>query len=147
MKPTRYLVTKLAGGAMREQIAGVVIHWNILELQVEWIISNLRGNPGEVKYEEDLVRRLELLKRLSKQKLPPDRAAEMSEISGEIKTLSRGRNRVVHGLWGMDQSGKIISIFPRYKSGARDKPMNAEDVRQIKLRTWRVTRRLMNFEL
>ncbi len=35
MKPTRYLVTKLADGAMREQIAGVVIHGNILELQVE----------------------------------------------------------------------------------------------------------------
>ena len=116
MKRTFHL-TKLAGNPMREQIAGVVIHWSLLELTVERVIANLEGRHENVKFEGGLVERLTLLKRLAKRKLSEKQAAEIVEIAGEIKTLTNQRNRVVHGLWGLDEKGELASIYYREKRG------------------------------
>lgn len=144
MKPP-YSITKLAGSDMREQIAGVVIHWSMLELTVERVVANLEGNDSNVTFEEDLSDRLKLLKKLARQKLSKSDADEIVEIAGQIKTLSHDRNRVVHGLWGLDANVNVFSIYYREKRGTLAKPMNAEDVRQIKLQIWRKIKPLRKF--
>lgn len=145
MKRT-HRITKLTTGPMREQIAGVVIHWTMLELTVERVIANLEGRRGTVRFEQNLDRRLKPLKQLAKKKLPKEQAAEIVEIAGEIKALINERNRVVHGLWGLDDKGELTSIYYREKRGNRSRPMNSHDVRQIKLETWDKIRRLRRFE-
>ena len=145
MKRT-HRITKLTTGPMREQIAGVVIHWTMLELTVERVIANLEGRRGTVRFEQNLDRRLKPLKQLAKKKLPKEQAAEIVEIAGEIKALINERNRVVHGLWGLDDKGELTSIYYREKRGDRSRPMNSHDVRQIKLETWDKIRRLRRFE-
>ena len=145
MKRT-YSITKLARGPMREQIAGVVIHWTMLELTVERVIANLKGRRDTVRFEQNLDRRLKPLKQLAKKNLPKEQAAEIVEIAGGIKALINERNRVVHGLWGLDDKGELTSIYYREKRGNRSRPMNSHDVRQIKLETWDKIRRLRRFE-
>ncbi len=78
MKPVKrtYSITKLASGPMREQIAGVVIHWTMLELTVERVIANLEGRRGEVKFEQNLDPRLGSLKKLARKKLSKEQASE-----------------------------------------------------------------------
>ena len=145
MKRT-HRITKLTTGPMREQIAGVVIHWTMLELTVERVIANLEGRRGTVRFEQNLDRRLKPLKQLANKNLPKEQAAEIVEIAGEIKALINERNRVVHGLWGLDDKGELTSIYYREKRGNRSRPMNSHDVRQIKLETWDKIRRLRRFE-
>lgn len=145
MKPP-YSVTKLASSDMREQIASVVIHWSMLELVVERVIANLEGQGGIVTFKENLPQRLTSLKKLAKARLPSEQAIEISRISGDIKILSDERHRVVHGLWGLDANGDVVSIYHRHKRGTRDRPMNAQHIRQIKLLIWDKIRRLRKFE-
>lgn len=138
-------LTKLVNHKIRGQIGAVCVHWGLLELAVERVIANLRGDPGIVTYEEDVGHRLDTLKALAKEKLAPDVAAEISEIAGEIKNVGHERHRVVHCLWAMDKDGEVISVFARSKIDDPSKPMDAEAVRQVKLRIWRVIKRLMKF--
>ncbi len=50
----------------RYQIAGVTIHWSILELTVERVIDALQGGSGVVEYTDTVERRVDLMKKLAK---------------------------------------------------------------------------------
>jgi hypothetical protein len=80
------------------------------------------------------MRRLQTLKELARKHLPGD-ADKIAAIAGTIKALRSDRDRVVHGLWGIDETNTIVSIHPWAKlPQPRAKPMQTEEIRQIKKR-------------
>jgi hypothetical protein len=141
-----FYVTKLAKGPMREQIAGMIIHWTQLELTIERVISNLQGKKGKVEIGKKIGRQLKKLEGLAGAKLPADQAADIQSHIDEIKQLVNLRNRVVHGLWGLDENGKLYSLYYHDSNNEQLREMNHGDVRQIKLRTWKKIKYLRNYE-
>lgn len=129
-------ISGLANHDMREAIGAICVHWSLLELMVERVIANLEGRPGTVTYTKDLSHRLDDLKAVAKAKLPKDRRQRLSQIIGFIKDLKEERHRAAHGLWGMDDDGNFISLFPRDASGRIEQPTDREELRNIKRQIW-----------
>ena len=121
---------------IRERIGAISVHWSVLELMVERVIATLEGNPGIVTYEKKLARRLEDLKELAKTR-PTDEAEELVTIAGDIKSLSHKRHRAIHGLWGLDTKGRLLSQYPTARNGQVEKTMTPDDLKQLKLQIWR----------
>jgi hypothetical protein len=146
MKATQRInLTGLADRAMREQIGAVCIHWSLVELMVERVIANLEGRPGIVTYDDDVTRRLRLLKQLARKHLSVDLADQIATIAGAVKELREDRHRIAHGLWGIDETNTIVSIYPWAKNEPRGKAIDAKEIREIKLRIWRVYQQLQPF--
>lgn len=141
-------VHAIANPQMRQAIGGVCVHWAILELSVERVISNLRGDPGVVTYQEDMGHALDTMKKLARESehLIQEQKNEIVDLAGKIKTLAQERHRVVHGLWGMDTAGQIHSLFPRSKPHEMPgRPMTEAEVVEIKRRVWRTGKALQKF--
>lgn len=112
---------------------------------VERVIANIEGNSGVVTYKSDLAHRLDELKKAAKANLCSDQSHRISEIAGFIKVLKEERHRIAHGLWGLSADGNFISIFPRDATGHVGKPMDANDMREIKRLIWQAHQALSPF--
>jgi hypothetical protein len=101
--------------AMREQIGGVCVYWSWLELMVERVIAKLEGKPGVVTYDgkPDFAGRLRKLRKLAETHATPVfgaeiHKAEIHKILDRIENLRPHRHRVVHGLWGIDETNAVV---------------------------------------
>jgi hypothetical protein len=133
--------------AMREQIGAVCIHWSLLELMVERLIANLQGNRNVVTYHAPIKTRIEVLEKLARKHLPAS-ADKIAAIARTIKDLTAERDRVVHGIWGIDEANAPMrmSLHLKAKKGKpRARPMETEDIRDLKLRIWQTYRQLEQF--
>jgi hypothetical protein len=147
MQITQTKITALADMAMRQEIGAVCVHWSLLELMVERVIANLQGTPGIATYQEDLGHRRRTLKKIANKHLSLSEAqkATIRAAAGDIKILAEERHRIIHGLWGMNARGEVVSIFPRTDKKPQARPMDREAIRAVKLQTFRVIKQLEPF--
>lgn len=148
MKITKLLqIGAIADEPLRGAIGALCVHWALLELSVERVIANLKGNPGIVTYSEDLGHRTDTLKRLAKASsaLLAGESNTLCILASEIKKLCHERHRYVHGLWGLDIDGSLINIFPRAKDGAPARPATPAAIRLVKLRAFSLHKQLLTF--
>jgi hypothetical protein len=139
-------LTGLSDKAMREEIGAVCIYWSLLELIVERVIADLEHHTGTVVYKPYFKGRLERLEKLAKRKLPSATANEISKIKGAIEDLIADRDRVVHGLWVMDDAKGILSVhFGARLPEPREKRALTQDIRQIKKRIFQTYQQLEPF--
>src|SRR5262249_52484136 len=139
-------ISAIADEKLRGAIGALCVHWALLELAVERVIANLEGNPQVIAYSEDLAHRTETLKDLAKSSgLTPAQKTTLCSLASDIKQLGHDRHRYVHCLWGLDASGNLISLFPRTKVGEQGEPASAAQIRQTKLKTWQLTKKLLQF--
>jgi hypothetical protein len=131
----------------RSQIAGVTIHWSVLELMVERVIDSLKGGSGIVEYSDSVERRVDAMKKLAKLSttLTADQLAHLLKIASAILAMREHRDRVVHGLWTMGSDGKLGSFHPWAKNNRPSKPLDGDMIREIKLRIFALHRELEKF--
>jgi hypothetical protein len=130
----------------RDQIAGVTIHWSVLELMVERVIAMLQGKGGVVEYAASLEIRVRKMKKLAKTSvsLSGEQRKELLAVSSLALALRSDRDRVVHGLWSMTDDGRLQSFHP-WARGKPTRPLDAQKIRSIKLDIFRLHRRLDRF--
>lgn len=138
-------ISGLADSKMREAIGAVCVHWSLLELIVERVIANLKGDSSTAEYISDLAHRLDDLKTAAKAHLSAEDSERISEIAGYIKKIKEERHRVAHGLWAVERDGSFVSLFPRDATGNIPRPMDTEEIRGIKLRIWEAHQALKPF--
>jgi len=130
-------IRALTDAGLREAIGGVCIHWALLELTVERLLSTLEGTPGTLRYESDLGANLQKLDRMIEihGRLNAGQAKDIRKLIERTRELRKERHRVTHGLWGKDESGVIHSVFPALRRDVPPvKPVVVDDIRQLKLR-------------
>jgi len=129
-------IRALTDPGLREAIGGVCVHWALLELTVERVLSYLEGAKGLLRYESDLGNNLQRLLALaeSSDKLDTTQKFEIRHLVEQVRCLRGERHRVTHGLWGKDDDGTLQSVFPALRRNVDPmKPMTTEDVRRVKL--------------
>lgn len=134
--------------SLRNAIGGVCIHWALLELSVERVLSHLEEGSAVLRYNAQLGGNLAKLSKLVdlSSKLTDAQKQDLSNVIAKVREISEERHRVVHGLWGTDENGMLHSIFPNIsRKAVPTKPMSVEDIRQVKLRILEVGKRLRNY--
>src|SRR5688572_22043298 len=126
-------IRALVDPGLRGVIGGVCIHWALLELTVERVLSYIDGTHGLLRYESDLGQNLQRLSQVveSCDKLDASQKSHIRELVDQIRSVRDERHRVTHGLWGKDEDGTIHSVFPALRRNVDPmKPMTIEDIRQ-----------------
>lgn len=112
-----FRVTEMVPGPLVAQIGRISVQWSILELQVEqaiWQLDGLTRKEGRlITAKENLDPRLKRLLKLANEKLRDQQLGEIKTIIKDIKVIAKRRNWAIHGLYGMDQTGKFHSITYR----------------------------------
>jgi hypothetical protein len=132
-------IRALTDPGLREAIGGVCVHWALLELTIERVLSHLAGDGGVLRYESDLGNNLQRLLSMAEDSQTLDEAqkSEIADLVGKIRSLRNERHRITHGLWGKDDIGAIHSIFPALKRNVEPVvPITIEDIRTVKLATF-----------
>jgi hypothetical protein len=139
-------ITIPADSFTREQIAGVTIHWSVLELMVERVIAHLRGKGGIVEYAANLEIRVRYLKKLVKKSvlISTEQRKVLLAVCSLALQLRSDRDRVVHGLWSRTKDGHLLSFHP-WAKGKPTRPLDAKQVRRIKLQIFALHRKLDEF--
>jgi|SRR5688572_8108041 len=141
-------IRALTDPGLREAIGGVCVHWALLELTVERVLSHLTGEGGVLLYESDLGKNLERLLTLTEasNSLDATQKSEIRNLVGDVRSLRNERHRIVHGLWGKDGNGYIHSVFAAIKRDVEPVvPITVEDIRQVKLKVIFLGKALRNY--
>ena len=142
----QYELTMPVDDFTRFQIAGVTMHWSVLELTVERVIDALQGGIGVVEYTYNVEQRVRFMKKLTKgSRLEQKQQKHLLAVASAILAMREDRDRVVHGLWTIGPEGKLGSFHPWAKNNQPSKPLDGEKIRDIKRRIFILHRELEKF--
>jgi hypothetical protein len=138
-------------GVYREYIGSVCVQWGFLELSVERVLSELKGDGQVLAYEDMMGQNIKAIKNLLPTSKLNDAAKKaLVSILDDIGTMQDDRNRIIHGLWGFTDTGEVHSVFlttnkEKRKLIAPGREMKLEDLHAFKWKIVHARRALKPF--